>query len=315
MIDLIFDTDMGADCDDVMALTYLTYAKRHGMIRLLAVTHCLDTPYGVPAIRSFFRFFGEAVPPVGRMVGGAHISDQYVQGMAEKFATGADFDAAEPAARVLRRALVEAENECVICAVGQFTNIAALLESEPDDICPLSGVELVREKCRELVLMAAKLRSSEPEWNVKWDVPAAKTTFDRSPVPITVLPSETGIDMITGKELVEKYGDSTPLTLSFILFNTHVCAHSCDPLKSGRHSWDPATAVYAVEGVKDFLVKSERGRIDITATGSTTFIPAEDGNVRVLWPNTAGGISEQEAKDRMAVYIDECAAAVLDRRI
>lgn len=315
MLDFIFDTDAGADCDDIMALTYLTYAKRRGMIRLLAVTHCLDTPYGVPAIRSFFRFFGEEIPPVGRMVGGAHISDKYVREMAEKFATDADFDEAEPAARVLRRALVEAGNECVICAVGQFTNIAALLESEPDDISPLDGVSLVREKCRELVLMAAKLRSADPEWNVKWDVPAARVAFNSCPVPITVLPSETGIDMITGKEAVIKHAYSTPLTQSFIHYNSKVCAQSCDPMTSGRHSWDPATAVYAVEGVRDFLVKSECGRIEITDEGSTTFIPCADGNVRVLWPNTAGGISEQEAKDRMAAYINECAAAVLENRI
>lgn len=314
MIDFIFDTDAGADCDDIMALTYLTYARRRGMIRLLAVTHCLDTPYGVPAIRSFFRFFGEPMPPVGRMVGGAHIPDQYVRDMAEKFADKADFEEAEPAARVLRRALAESNGECVICAVGQFTNIAALLASEPDDISELGGVELVREKCRELVVMAAKLRSNDPEWNVKWDVPAAREMFDICPVPITVLPSETGIDMITGADAVTKYGEATPLTQSFILFNTRICK-SCNPATSGRHSWDPATAVYAVEGVKEYLIKSERGRIEITDEGSTSFIPCESGNVRVLWPNTAGGISEQEAKDKMAAYINECAAAVLDGKI
>ena len=30
MTDFIFDTDAGADCDDIMALTYLTYAMRKG---------------------------------------------------------------------------------------------------------------------------------------------------------------------------------------------------------------------------------------------------------------------------------------------
>ena len=315
MIDFIFDTDAGADCDDIMALTYLTHARQRGDIRLLAVTHCLDTPYGVPAIRSFFRFFSEPVPPVGRMVGGAHIPDQYCREMAEKFATGADFDEAEPAARVLRRALAESEGGCVICAVGQFTNIAALIKSEPDDISPLDGISLMRERCRELVVMAAKLRSSEPEWNVKWDVHAAREMFYNCPVPITVLPSETGIDMITGKEAVEEYGYSTPLTQSFISFNAKICAGQCDPLRSGRHSWDPATAVYAVEGVADFLTKTGPGRIIVSDNGATEFVPCDDGNVRVLWPRTSGGITEQEAKDKMAAYINKCADEVLRRRI
>ena len=315
MIDFIFDTDAGADCDDIMALTYLTYARRKGWIHLLAVTHCLDTADGVPAIRGFFRFFGDEIPPVGRMVGGAHIPDYYCREMAEKFATGADFDEAEPAARVLRRALVESAGKCVICAVGQFTNISALLQSEPDDISKLDGVALVKKKCREIVIMAGKFHSDEPEWNVKWDVPAAREVFYNCPVPITVLPSETGIDMITGKAAVEEYGCSTPLTQSFINFHSKVCKGQCDPLRSGRHSWDPATAVYAVEGTREFLVKSEAGRIEVKDNGATVFIPCPDGNARVLWPNTADGITEQEAKDKMAAYIDACADAVLKGNI
>ena len=315
MIDFIFDTDAGADCDDIMALTYLTYAMRKGWIRLLAVTHCLDTPYGVPAIRSFFRFFGEDIPPVGRMVGGAHIPDYYCREMAEEFATGTDFDRAEQAARVLRRALEKSRGGCVICAVGQFTNVCALLESKPDDISPLDGVSLVRSKCRELVVMAGAFRTGEPEWNVKWDIPAAKATFERCPVPITVLPFETGIDMITGKAAVEEYGYSTPLTQSFINFHSKVCKGQYDPLRSGRHSWDPATAVYAVEGTREFLVKSEAGRIEVKDNGATVFIPCPDGNARVLWPNTADGITEQEAKDKMAAYINRCADAVLRRTV
>lgn len=311
MKDFIFDTDAGADCDDIMALTYLTYARRKGWIRLLAVTHCLDTEDGVPAIRGFFRFFGDEIPPVGRMVGGAHIPDYYCREMAEKFAANEDFDKAEPAARVLRRALVESSGDCVICAVGQFTNIAALLQSGPDDISELDGVALVRMKCREIVVMAAKLRSDEPEWNVKWDVPAAREVFYNCHVTITVLPSETGIDMITGKEAVVEYKYSTPLTQSFINFNSKVCKGLCDPMQSGRHSWDPATAVYAVEGTREFLIKSEAGRIEVKDNGATVFIACPDGNVRVLWPDTTGGITEQEAKDKMAAYINACADAVL----
>lgn len=315
MINFIFDTDAGADCDDIMALTYLTYAGRRGWIRLLAVTHCLDTPYGVPAIRSFFRFFGEEIPPVGRMVGGAHISDHYCREMAEKFAAMEDFDEAEPAARVLRRALVESDDGCVICAVGQFTNVAALLQSEPDDISELDGVALVKQKCREVVVMAGIFRSEEPEWNVKWDVSAAREVFYNCPAPITVLPFETGIDMLTGAEAVQEYGYTTPLTQSFINFNSKICKGICDPLKSGRHSWDPATAVYAVEGVGEFLTKSEPGRIEVKDNGVTVFTPCSDGNASVLWPNTAGGTTEQETKDKMAAYINMCADAVLKGQI
>ena len=76
-MELIFDTDAGSDCDDMMALAYLIYAQRKGYVKLKAITHCQSTPYGVPAIRAFFRYFGEQCPPVGRMVGGVELKDRY----------------------------------------------------------------------------------------------------------------------------------------------------------------------------------------------------------------------------------------------
>lgn len=304
-INLIFDTDAGSDCDDMMALTYLIYAERMGYCNIKAITHCLKTPYGVPAIRAFFRFFNEPVPPVGMMVGGVDLPDRYCQGVAETFAAKQDYAEPPKAVELLRKTLTEADGKCVICAVGQFTNIAQLLESKGDDISPLSGIELVKEKCEKMVLMAGKFREDEmgvysADWNIRCDIPSAKVMFKTSPVPFVILPSETGKFMITGKDACEKYGDKNPLTKSFYLFNS----------KNGRHSWDPATAVYVCEGVKDFLCESEKGNIVLKDDGLTYFYPDPNGNCSILTNNTHS-LSEDDAKKQMAKYIDNCAEEVL----
>ncbi len=300
---IILDTDLGSDCDDVMAIAYLLYAKKFLNVDILAVTHCLKTPYGVPAIRSIFRGFNEEIPPVGKMEGGADLKDWYAEGLANAFASPEDYLDAQTATKVLRKALVSTSEKCVICAVGQFTNISALLKSKPDEISNLDGVSLVKEKCSELVLMACKFIDEEDgtrtgEWNVKWDVPATKTVMELSPVDITLLPSEVGIKVITGYEAMKKYGESNPLTKAF---------HIYPFAKTGRSSWDPMTAVYAIEGVKEFFVKGEKGDVTFKENGASYFTANPNGKCSVLSFNYANYNSEQECINSVGKYIDDCA--------
>ena len=314
-INIIFDTDAGSDCDDMMALAYLIYARRHLGIKLLAVTHCLNGSYGVPAIRAFLRHYGEALPPMGEVENGVTLSDRYCGAVSEAFGDPSDFCGIEKAVSVLRRALAECDGKCIICAVGHFTNIAQLIRSGGDGFSPLNGSDLLREKCEKLVVMAAKFRENEngvldADWNIRKDVPSAKIMLDECPGPIVVLPSETGKYMMTGRGTVEKYGRTDPLSLSFIEFLT--CCGI--PLSAGRHSWDPASAVYAVEGCREFLVESERGTISLTDEGVTRFNPDENGNITVLTNLLLDGETEADSKARMAEYIDSCAEQVMNEK-
>jgi len=304
-INLIFDTDLGSDCDDVMALTYLIYAKRQLNLNLLAITHSHVTPDGPIAIRALFRTFGEDVPVVGRMVEDIPFPDRYAKVMADRFATENDRLPCESAVTVMRRALATSNAPCVICGVGMFTNIAALLQSPPDEISPLDGVALVKEKCEKIVLMAGTFRdrsdgSRSAEWNVKCDIPSAKAFAALCPVPNVFLPFEVGESMRSGKPAIEKYADANPLTCAFIAFGS----------LNGRHSWDPATAVYAVEGVKDFLCESEAGDLSVTDDGATYLTPNPSGLTKILTLKPADGKSPQDCKDAFASYIDACAEVV-----
>ena len=47
---IIFDTDIGCDCDDAGALALLHRLCDKGEARLLAVTHCQNSPYFVYSI-------------------------------------------------------------------------------------------------------------------------------------------------------------------------------------------------------------------------------------------------------------------------
>ena len=306
-VNIVFDTDAGSDCDDMMALAYLIYGRRHLGVNLLAITHCLSGNYAIPAIRAFFRHYGEPVPAVGKVEDGVKLPDKYCGAVSERFGISEDFAPVNNAVSVLRRTLAECEGKCVICAVGHFTNIAQLIRSDGDDLSPLRGIDLLREKCEKLVVMAAKFRVNDQgildaDWNIRKDVPSAKIMFEECPVPIVALPSETGKYMMTGRELYAKYGDNDPLALSFAKYLTY----DHFSISDGRHSWDPATVVYAVEGCRDFLSESERGKVLLTDDGISYFTPDSEGNVTVLTNALIAGETETDSKARMARYIDCC---------
>lgn len=301
-IDVILDTDVGSDCDDMMALAYLAWARQQGRIRLRAVTNSNACPGGPDLIRVFFEQLGEPVPPLGSPVGHAQNYDTYCSSVLRRFGDGVR--AYPDAVSVLRRALAESKR-AVLCAIGPFNNIAALLESQGDEISPLDGVSLVREHCARLAVMAGGFVPGEdgqniPEWNALVDAAATQKMVELCPVPITFLPFEAGLNMLTGGSMMDKYGERTPLSYAYIHFaDTRAIG--------GRHSWDPALVLCAVEGCRDFFDEDLRGTVSVDGDGRTVLHRDPGGLHSVLTIRPHSGLTEQQCKDRIAEYIDACA--------
>lgn len=301
-LNLILDTDAGSDCDDMMALAYLVYATHQRGVHLCAVTHSNGCPEGPDAIRIFFENLGECVPPIGKAARDMKAYDHYCKEIVARFDESKEAHTYPNAVTVLRRALVE-NDDAVICAVGAMTNIAALLESAPDAISPLDGISLVRKKCAKLVLMAGIFDPAveRTEWNVHLDIPAAKLVAEHCPVPVIWLPSESGADIITGGPVIEAFGEGTPLSLSFCRFPGVL-------KKGGRSSWDPATAVYAVEGCREFLEESPACTVTVDEEGKTKMSADGMRKHRVL-------MLKKGKAEAFADYIDGCAMQVCGRKL
>jgi len=276
---IILDTDIGGDCDDVLALAYALQAHNMGLCNLLGVTYCSILENVPDFIRVIARQYGYDEVPVG-VIGNyfEHYyecnKDVYAGGVLEKFPVG-DTMKYETAVRLLRRLLADADDKVTVAAIGPFPNIAALLKSQPDDISPLTGMELVTAKVDEFALMMGDFRTGDAksaEWNIIMDIPSTQYVMDNSTVPIVVLPYEVGLGMITGAKMVQKYGDSTPTSLSYILHGS----------ANGRHSWDPATLVYAIKGAEPWFDLSPAGVITVDDKGFTDYTEKADGLHRYL---------------------------------
>ena len=115
---IIVDTDVGADCDDMLALAYLIGAEKENKISLAAIAYSNAVEDAPSAIVNLFHSFGEEAPPIGAPVycgsafdsycGKMHAYDNYCKQIAEKFGSCGSFSE-NSAVRLMRRILAENE--------------------------------------------------------------------------------------------------------------------------------------------------------------------------------------------------------------
>ena len=295
MKNIIFDTDLGGDCDDVLALDLILSAEREGECRLLAVTYSDHDVSGPACIYAILKQHARADVPVGRYtLPEGKTPDRkacYGKAVVEKFPDpdAPDYDTCPDAVAVLRRTLAENEHVTII-ATGFLSNLAALFKSGADEYSPLDGEALVRERVDEIAVMACNFSHQTganpwecqqnpdgtirpiPEWNIKCDVPAAVYAAAHTPVPMVFCPFEVGVKMYTGKPMTDHGKGEVPDSYAFI-------AHGS---ANGRDSWDPATALYGLYGAKPWFWCSAPGKVEFDAEGVSHFSTLGGGNCRIL---------------------------------
>ena len=284
---IIFDTDMGTDCDDVAALVMLDNLCEAGEAELLACTHSTRMTYGVTCTEVINRMYLSRQVPIG--VTGLHKKidddqyDNYADCIARQyFMSDKTVHNYPDAVDVMRAALANAPDGSVtFIGVGQSTNFGSLLQSGPDDVSPLSGLDLVAKKSKELVLMAGFfdytnleefkqcLNVEQSEYNVFQDIGAAQYVMDFWPTPIVFSGFEIGHWIITGKKLAH-HGKTHPLTIAYSHFGGQ------------RYSWDQTAVLYAVRGLGGLWGVSRSGKVSVSDRGFTSFEPSEAGGHRYL---------------------------------
>jgi inosine-uridine nucleoside N-ribohydrolase len=278
---VIFDTDMGNDVDDALALAILHSLADRGECRLMGVTLTNANASAVPYIRLINSFYGRPDIPVGSALkvikGGAE--DHYLNATlkaAPSALLASKSDVHNDGAVVLLRKLLQGSSEKVtIIQVGFSTNLAALLDSKADSISPLSGPELVRQKVALVSAMAGNFTGGQPEYNVKLDIPAAREVFERWPSPIIFSGFEIGRDLLYPATSIEhdfSYEKWHPVAASYRAY---------DKMPYNRPTWDLTAALYAVRGDRGYFNLSEKGKVKVETNGTTKF-EAEGGDRQYL---------------------------------
>jgi inosine-uridine nucleoside N-ribohydrolase len=262
---VIFDTDMGNDIDDALALAMLHALSDRGECALIGVTLTNANAAALPYVRMINAFYGRVIPvgvAIRTLKGGA--GDGY---MAAALHGAPVAGPTGPAPELLRSLLQGAREKVVIVQTGFSTNLAALLDSP-------GGMALAKEKVALVVAMAGNFTGGEPEYNVRIDVASAKAVFERWPTPIVFSGFEIGRDLPYPAASIEHdflYAPRHPIAESYRAYHK---------MPYDRPTWDLTAALEAVRPER-YFGRSEAGAVQVESNGATRFVPGQ-GDRRYL---------------------------------
>ncbi len=287
---IMFDTDMGNDVDDALALGMLHALESRGQVKLLAVTLTKDHPQAAPFCDAVNTFYGRPEIPLGVVKNGKTPEPSKFLVLADK-KDGDNFryphrlldgKQAPDAVTVLRQTLAaQPDGSVVIAQVGFSTNLARLLASPADAASPLTGKDLVAQKVRLLSLMAGAFTpigkdARYKEYNVVMDIPAAKLLAQEWPTPLIWSGFEIGIAVPYPAVSIEQdygYVAHHPLAEAYRLY---------EPPPHNRPTWDLTSVLYAAFPERGYFGLSAPGDVVVEEDGFTTFTAGEKGRHRYL---------------------------------
>lgn len=281
-LNVIFDSDMGPDYDDVGAITLLHAFADDGKANILATI--ASTKYNnVAAVFNVFNsYFKRPNIPIGVPKGEAlelrdeqHWTDSIVKNYPHAINTNKDVP---DAVALYRRILsIQQDKSVTIITVGFLTNLKNLLQSKADMFSPLSGSDLVKQKVKQLVSMAGKFPSGS-EFNINQDFPASKYVYENWPTPVLFSGFEIGEKIKVGLPLIHNASiRNSPVKNVFRISIPQAAEDS-----AGRKSWDETAVLVAVLGYENWYIV-KYGKINISdKDGSNTWIDDVHGKQAYL---------------------------------
>ena len=205
-VPVLFDTDIGTDIDDAYALALIL---RSPELELLGVTTVSgDAVARARLAAKLLAIEGGAAARVP-VYAGTSTATQYIK--QAEWAAGFTSPAlrTEGGVAFMRQQIEARPGALTIIAVGELTNVAALLTSSPG----------IAGKIKRIALMGGAVRrggqpgsTPQPEWNIKSNAAAARTVFT-SGVPLIVAPLDATADLkLTPEHRVRIFTRGTALT-------------------------------------------------------------------------------------------------------
>lgn len=271
-IKIIFDTDMGSDCDDVGALALLhTYADEGKVDILGCIYSSGKIPYGAGVIDAINRYYNHPKIPIGAAYDtlvGDSVDKMGAQKLARNTSTYGNTiihnKDAEEQTKLNRKLLASQENNSVVyVTIGHTKGLYDLFTSKPDDISPLTGQALVAKKLKHWVALGALKANNiedkrKKDWNFFFNGTAPYTAYLVKHFPKPIYFVNGGSKVMTGKTL-----ENTPKgNIVRQAYTDWLNWHEGRTLVDQRPSWDLVTVYFAVEGLGSFFKYEKAGWLD-----------------------------------------------------
>ena len=258
-VKIIFDTDMESDVDDVGALAMLHSLADNGEAEILATMVSSLNPWSVPTVDAVNTYFNRPDIPIGAVKTlGVYRNSNYAKTISEEFPQDIGLGENAPDAVNLYREILsnQPDSSVVIVTVGYLSNLSYLLKSNPDKFSPLSGLELVKQKVKHVIIMGDRYPySPDPsKWgNFKPDPDAINYVADNWPTTITFTGGGDFANLFKpGKRTFDFKPKSNPVSRAYQIFLE-------DWERKWHHSADFISVYVAVRGWEDFFEINKQG--------------------------------------------------------
>ena len=277
-MNIIFETDMGNDVDDALAIDMLYKYNKQKRINLMAVMLNKEGEFPPKYIDLLNTWYGQKRIPIGvsprgdqSLVAGTNYTQVVCEELDEKGKllykrSIKDYSKLLSAVKLYRKLLAKAEDASVtIVSVGFSTNRALLLDTKADEYSPLTGKELVAQKVKRLVTMAGHIENPKyAEYNVVNDIAACQRVFNEWPTPIYMSPFELGLQVRYPAQSIENdftWTKHHPIVDSYKVYLKKI---------EDRPTWDLTAVLYAIDPQQFFNI-SPAGKIVVTDEGYTHY--------------------------------------------
>jgi len=287
-VPIIFDTDMDLDCDDAGALAVLHALMDPNETKILGVIVNVPFEASAKCVMIINNYYNRPEIPVGLLEDKnyekgkkyqlyraakkqiAKFRDYYTHKIVEHFSSKITKSQKIWESVNLYRHLLSSSKDktVVIVAVGLLTALKALLDSPPDDLSPLNGIDLVKHKVKKLVTMGiGRFPSAQAQFNWLMDWESARFVISHWPTELVV--QSNGTEFLTGNELSSRTPESNPVRE---IYETYVKGP-----RKGNFSWDLITALYGVRGSEPYLEEKKGHRIILESEqGKNHWVPDEN---------------------------------------
>jgi inosine-uridine nucleoside N-ribohydrolase len=283
-VHIILDTDIASDCDDAGAVAMLNALADNGEAEILAMLVSTGGPYGAPALDAINAWYGRTSVPIGSLrepdfwsggspdkPSGAHNYASYSRTLAESYAKRFLPGSEVPDATTLYRSILatQPDGSVVISSIGPLINLHRLLDSAPDAISPLRGVELVRRKVQQLVIAGGRNpRGTSSNFSKSGAGPHARAVVAGWPGRVVFVGNEVGEGIRSGWDPADAATSGNPARRAY------ACFHGGDEAKE-RPSWDQAAVLYAVRGTMGLYGLVEDGHQEIDSEGRNAWMAGD----------------------------------------
>ncbi len=195
-IPILIDTDLGTDIDDAFAVAFALHSPQFKILGITTVAQ--DTAGRAHVTARLLAQAGQPFSEIPVYAGdpGPVLSPSDAKWLQFKQLAWGQHDASPSvhltgAVAFLRATLEAQPGRITLVALGQLTNLADLLRSDPG----------IARKIARIVLMGGSIEHGydpkgppSPEWNIRCDVPAARTVFAAG-IPLLVIPLDSTMQL------------------------------------------------------------------------------------------------------------------------